>query len=524
MLTPAAFALLGAVVVAAPPAPPAPAAVTRQLDAVLLDHWKAAGVTSAGPADDAAFLRRVYLDLTGAVPSAEQVQAFLADHSADKRAKLVDQLLAGDEFADYWGRVWAQQLTGGKRPVKQDKYDGRVLAEYLRDALKADTSYKTVVNDLITGEGVDDLSGPANFLLRYEAKPTDLAGATFKNFLGVSLQCAQCHNHPFTQWKQDDFWGVAAFYGRLRLVENGDGDDYVTAVIETRRGDLKIPDPTGKPDENGAMPMKVVKPRLPGTPADAPVPAKRRAALAAWVTAEQNPYFAPHAVNQTWTRLFGAGLMAPVDAIDKGGSSKLTEAMNLLAADFKANNYDLKRLVREIVLSRPYQLGSEANLADAKAAEAADLQARNFARFPVRPLTVDQLYQSAAKATGYKGDEGAEPPPAPPEGEEPTPYPGDRPVELLGERAQTVQRALVLLNGDYVHKAAQAGAQALLKGEDRKPTAVDVERVFLSTLSRKPTPQEGKAMLELVRAADGTTGLEDVIWAVINSAEFNSNH
>jgi hypothetical protein len=522
MLTPAAFALLGAVAVAAPPPP---AAVTKQLDAVMLDHWKAAGVTPAAAADDATFVRRVYLDLTGAVPTPEQVQAFLADHSADKRARLVDQLLAGDEFAEYWGRVWAQQLTGGKRPVKQDKYDGRVLAEYLRDALKANTSYKTVVAELITGEGVDDLSGPANFLLRYEAKPTDLAGATFKNFLGVSLQCAQCHNHPFTQWKQDDFWGVAAFYGRLRLVENGDGDDYVTAIIETRRGDLKIPDPNGKPDENGNMPMKVVKPRLPGAPPETPIPAKRRTALAAWVTSEQNPYFAPHAVNQTWARLFGAGLMAPLDAIDKGGSTKLTDALNLLAADFKDNNYDLKRLVREIVLSRAYQLGSEANLADAKAAEAAEAQARAFARFPVRPLSVDQLYQSVAKATGHKGDEGAEPPPAPPDGdEEPMPYPGDRPVELLGERAQTVQRALVLLNGDYVHQAAQAGAKTLLKGEDRKPTAQDVERVFLSMLSRKPTPQEGQAMLELIRAGEGATGLEDVIWAVINSAEFNSNH
>jgi hypothetical protein len=518
MLTPASLAFLGAVAVAAPAAPDVP---VRKLDAALQEHWKAAGVAPAAAADDAAFVRRVYLDLTGAVPSAEQVQAFLADKAPDKRAELVDQLLAGDEFAAHWGRVWAQRLTGGKRPVKQDRYDGGVLAEYLRDQLKAGTPYKAVVNDLITGEGVEDASGPADFLLRYEAKPTDLAGATFKNFLGVSLQCAQCHNHPFTQWKKDDFWGVAAFYGRLRLVENDDNNEGITAVIETRRGDLKVPDPEGKPDDQGNPAMKVVKPRLPGAPAGALYPGKRRAALAAWVTADDNPYFASHAVNWSWAQLFGTGLMPAVDGVDKGAANKLTD---LLAADFKANGYDLKRLVRTIVLSRAYQLTSEVNLADAKAAEAADAQLRAFARFLVRPLSADQLYDSVVKATGYKGDEGDPPMPPPEPDEDPLPYPGDRPVEQLGERAQTVQRALVLLNGAYVNQASQAGAQALLGGEERKPTAQDVEKVFLSTLSRRPTPAEGKAMQELLQAGDGPAGLQDVIWAVLNSAEFNTNH
>jgi hypothetical protein len=512
------LALLGAVL-AAPP----PAELATRLDAALESHWKASGTAAAAPADDPTFLRRIYLDLTGSVPSPQQVQAFAADRSPDKRAKLVEQLLAGDEFAEHWGRGWAIQLTAGKRPIKQEKYDGKVLAEYLRDQLKAGVSYKTVVNELIVGEGVGDVSGPANFLLRYEAKPTDLAGATFKQFLGVTLQCAQCHNHPFTQCKQEDFWGAAAFFARLRLMENADGDEAITALVETRRGELRVPDLAAKADENGVQPMKVVKPRLPGAPADSAVPGKRRPALAAWVTADDNPYFAAHAVNVTWTRLFGAGLMSPLDGVDKPVAGRPTEALTLLAADFKAANYDLKRLIGAIVMSRAYQLSSEATVADGKSEEAADAQARAFARFPVRPLTVDQLYQSVAKATGLKGVEGAEPPMGP-EGEESPPDLSDRAVEYLGERSQTVQRALVLLNGDYVHRAAQAAAKAILKEEDRKPTAGDVEKVFLATLSRMPTPDEYKAMMELIQASEGVVGLEDVVWAVLNSAEFNSNH
>ena len=543
MISPASLALLGSLTMAAPPPPAVP-----QVNAALQDHWKAVGVAPVGPADDLTFLRRASLDLAGATPSADEVQAFVADKGANKRARLVDTLLAGDDFADHWAADWARQLLGGRRPIRQDKYDGRVLRDYLRDAVKADKSYKTVVTELITGEGAMDASGPANFLLRYEAKPTDLAGAVFKNFQGVSLQCAQCHNHPFTQWKKDDFWGVAAFFGRLRLVEDGDGADYISAVLETRRGDLQVPDPTAKPDENGNQPMKAIKPRMPGAPADAPAPARRRAALAAWITADDNPYFAVQAVNQTWTRLLGAGLLPAVDGVDKGSASKLTAAAALLAADFKASGYDLKRLVRTVVLSRTYQLSSgAAGLAKTdKAAETADLQARNFARFPIRPLSVDQLYLSIAKATGYKGDEpppsppapdGQNPPPATPPADAPAqapppaadddPYPPDqpdRPADLLGERAQTVQRALVLLNGDYVQKAVQAGVHSQLKDPKRAPNAEDIDRLFLSTLSRRPTKEEGKAMLELLHGGEGAAGLEDVLWAIFNSAEFNSNH
>ncbi len=541
MLNAASLVLMGGLTLTAAPA--APADAVKQLDAALQQHWKAAGVAPVGPADAAAFLRRIWLDLAGVTPPGADVQAFLADRDPNKRTKLIDKLLDSDEFADHWAAVWAQQLLGGRRPIKDDKYDGRVLRQYLRDAIRNGVSYKTVATDLITGEGPGDSSGPANFLLRYEARPTDLVGAVFKNFQGVSLQCAQCHDHPFTQWKKDDFWGAAAYFGRVRLVESGDGDDYIAAIVETRRGDLKVPDPMAKPKEDGTQPMKIVKPRLPGA-APSPLPLSpggrgvggegvptRRAVLAAWITADDNPYFATRAVNDAWTRLFGAGLMPPVDGVDRGGAGDLGETVNVLAADFKASNYDIKKLVRTIVSSRAYQLASgDATAArDDKAAETADLQVRHFARFRVRPLSVDQLYASVVRATGYKGDPPPDPnTPAPlPEADLDVPLPddtSDRPVDVLGERGQTVQRALALMNGDYVHQAVQEGAKLQLKGADRAPTAADVERLFLATLSRRPTRDEANAMQALLKGGEGAEGLEDVLWAVFNSAEFNSNH
>src|SRR5262249_30061164 len=205
MVCSAASLLLSAALLA----PAATPETADRLDAALAAQWQQAQVSPDAPADDATFLRRVWLDLAGRVPPVDQARAFLDDRAAGKRARLVDQLLASDQFADHWGGLWAQRLTG-RRLLKQEHYDGRVLHEYLRNSLPANRSYRDVVTDLLTAAGPSDSNGPVNFLLRYEAKPTDLAGAVGKQFLGISLQCAQCHDHPFAKWKKDDFWGVAA--------------------------------------------------------------------------------------------------------------------------------------------------------------------------------------------------------------------------------------------------------------------------------------------------------------------------
>jgi hypothetical protein len=518
--------LVGPLVVAASPVPPA-ADVSARLDVTLETEWKKANIIPEGQADDATFLRRAYLDLTGRVPPPLKVREFLQDADPGKRAKLVDALLASEEFADYWGRTWTQALTG-KRPIKQDSHDGRVLYEYMKASLAANKPYRDIVTDLICGEGLSDASGPVNFLLRYDAKPTDLAGAVSKNFLGLTLQCAQCHNHPFAEWKKADFWGMAAFFGRTRRLDSQGEDGNYAAVLDTRRGDLMLPDPAAKPDESGNVPKKAVKPRLPGQ--DGPVPSgKRRQALAAWITSDKNPFFARNLVNRVWAHLFGSGLVTSLEHAPAEGEPVHEEILALLAKDFTTSGHDVKRLVRVIVLSRAYQLSTGSGEpvtepASPKDAGARLHQLRHLGRFPVRPLSVDQLYQSVVQATGYRGPEEAPAAQKPPGEDEDEESEADIPIDVLGERALTVQRAQALLNSDHVQKAVQAGAKAAVAVNGGRPGAAHVEWLFLSTLARRPTADESATMLELLQAGKRQRGLEDVLWVLLNSAEFNTNH
>jgi hypothetical protein len=518
--------LLASLAIAAPPLPK-PEDVSAPIDTAFLAEWKKQNLTPEALADDAASLRRLSLDLAGTVPPPLKARDYLMATATDRRVRLVDALLEGEQFPDHWGRVWTAHLTG-KRATKQEKYDGRRLQEFLRDSFAANKSYGRIVTELICGEGLSESSGPANFLLRYEAKPPDLAGAVAKSFLGTSLQCAQCHNHPFENWKKDDFWGVAAYFSRVRMLEYSGDNEYLTSLQETRRGELEVPDPDAKPAEDGTQPKKKIKPRLPGDNSPPPQ-ANRREALAKWVTDASNPYFARHAVNQVWTQLLGRplGKVRNKDIAEDADASH--EVWNVLTDDFKASGYDFKRLVRIIVLSKTYQLGAGGGAGDAPANEAdAEIhhqKVAHFARFPTRALSVDQVYRSIVQATGHTGD--PEPEPAKPEVADDMPdedNAADRPVEALSERSQTVQRALALLNGDYVHQAVQAGAKLTLKINGPKPGPDHIDWIFLATLARHPTKDENAAMVKLLDANKGAGGLEDVWWVVLNSAEFNTNH
>lgn len=483
-----------------------------QLDALLEAKWKAAKVTPEAQADDATFVRRVWLDLAGRVPPALKARAFLDDTRSDKRSRLVEELLAGEEFADHWSLTWTIRLTE-KRPIRQDTYDARVLREYLHDSLLANKSYREVVRELLTGDGLQDASGAANFLLRYQVTPEILAGAVSKQFMGTTLQCAQCHDHVFAKWKKDDFWGLAAFFGRTKRLTTEDG---LGAILEARRGELQVPDPMAKKNDDGSQPMKTIAPKLPGRSV-MKLSGPRRQALADWLTADDNPYFARHAVNQVWNQLFGVALVGNLDDLGAAAKSRHGDILELLSQDFSANGYDLKRLVRALVSSRAYQLQATGDAST-------EAKLDNFARFRMRTLTVDQLYAALAQATGHHGDEDVvveEQQRQDAAYEEATP---DRPVELLGEHGLTMQRALVLLNGEYIHQATQAGAKLSVTLNGRRIGSAHVEWLFLGTLARRPTADESKVMLDLVRSDKGVKGLEDALWVILNSAEFNSNH
>jgi hypothetical protein len=403
-----------------------------------------------------------------------------------------------------------------------------VLQGFLRDGLLAGKSYQQVAQELITGEGASDSSGPANFLLRYGGKPEALAGAVSKAFLGASMQCAQCHDHVFAHWKQEDFRGLAAFFGRLKLMNSEDGS--LRSIVESRRGEFQFMEPGAKPGPDGNIPVQTVAPRLPVAGAAAlPAQGPRRQALAVWLTSPDNPWFARHAVNSSWQELFGAPLVASLDdpyAAVKGAHGDILE---LLSRDFVAGGYDVKRFIRIVVLSAAYQRATAGGSPDPNADQQQFDRLQAFAVFPVRPMTVDQLYDSISQATGNRSSEEAvveNPAALSPEAEAQAEAQAssDRPVEALGEQGVSMQRALVLLNSPFVHEALHSGARIAATLHGRRIGWAHVEWLFLATLSRLPAEDEMPRMLELVRDEQGVRGLEDVLWVLLNSAEFLTNH
>jgi hypothetical protein len=496
-----------------------------QLDAVVASIVEGGIIANA---DDATFLRRVWVDLAGHVPPALLVREFLDDKNPEKRARMVDRLLDSADFADHWARVVAIWMTA-QRPIASDSYDGRVLHQFLSDRLRERVPYDRIVRELIAGTGASDASGPANFILRYQADPARLAGAVGKNLLGITLQCAQCHDHRFARWKEEDFWGLAAAFARVRKMEGG-GDDNLKAIVEARRGELMRPDPAapadaeleGEDEDDEAAetgPKKVaVRPRLlDGKPVLA---RDRRSALAAWVVARDNPYFARNLVNRVWEQLFGKALVPNLDNLAAKADS--LPVLSLLAEDLTANNHDLRHLLRTIVLSKTY-------------GQPASPRARpSWGRPLARPMAVDQLHASIAQATGHDGapaqvaespipaadDPHAEDPALADDGELAADA-QDVAVESIGERSLTLQRALVLLNGEFVHEAARTAARVSRAVLGRTNDSDRIEWACLATLGRKPSVEELGVLRPLLNHPNG---LEDVYWVLINSAEFQGIH
>jgi hypothetical protein len=496
--------------------------IVTLFDELLEAKSRAGQMPLAEPCDDATFLRRVWIDLAGHVPPVIPAREFLADPDSQKRVHLVDELLGSDDFAEHWGRVLTEVFTD-RRPVRQGSHDGQVLSRWLAQSLREGRSYQQVVHDLVAGDGTTESSGAANFLFRYEVAPEQLAGAVGQRFLGVSLQCAQCHNHPFQKWQQGDFWGVAAFFARTKRLdgENGSGD-YLRAVADVRRGELQIDDPDAQPEEDGSKPQKTVAPRFIDGSAPA-TDASRRAALADWVTAAANPYFAQNGANRVWAQLFGRGLVHPLDELGGDAPGPQADVLLELSREYTESGFNLRQLLRTIVLSRTYSRQPVTAAPSSDPAEARQ-QVASYAVFPVRPLTTDEVYASVVQATGYTGvdEEGRQQEIAnDPNAENAYAY-RDWSTELMSERALTVQRSLVLLNSEFVHEAVRQGARNAVAAHGTRPGERHVEHLFVATLSRKPTADESAEMQELLAQADWEQqGLEDVLWVLLNSAEFN---
>lgn len=486
------------------------AAVARFIDE-RIDGPPAPGRPAPPLADDAEFLRRVSLDLVGVIPSAEKVAAFLKDADPKKRARVIDDLLTDPRYGFHQADRWESLLM--IRDSTNKRLKGEPLYRWLADRFHRNQPWDRLVSDLLTATGTQEENGASTFFIALRT-PEKLTDQTTRLFLGVQLQCAQCHDHPFDRWKRADYWSMAAFFSKVRaggrkvgLAKYG-----VESVNEEGLGKKAPP-----VESEQILPPRFLGGDRPSLASGKPY----RPALAAWMTAGDNPFFARAMVNRTWSDFFGRGLINPVDNLSPSSPASHPELLDGLASRFAAGGFDLKALIRGICNSRAYQAPSR------PAADSGEGPA-SYERMVVRPMTPEQLFDSLSTVLGTmnpsreaaKGKKRGQPTANragfvaffdAPDGAEPTDY-------TVG-----IPQVLQLMN------SPQLNGEASLVGKLTKaglPAAEAVERLYLTTLSRMPTAAEVAILTGFLAKPERTPreALEDVLWVLLNSSEFALNH
>ncbi|MHB1422515.1 MAG: DUF1553 domain-containing protein [Gemmataceae bacterium] len=498
--------------------------LTANIDRYIAQRWNE--TVPAPRAGDAEFLRRVNLDLAGRIPSVEEARTFLAERRSDKRARLVEQLLGGSRYVAHFVNVWRQLLLPEASNNFQVRLQQSSFETWLKQMIARNAGYDEMARELLNlqmakGSEQDIFLGsavtPLAFYAAKEFKPENLAASTARVFLGIKIECAQCHNHPTAEWNREQFWGFAAFFAGIR---------------SRRTQDFLLPDKEIKDKRELVIPgtERVAQARfLDGSEPVWKSKSTSRGTLAEWMTAPANPYFSRAAVNRVWGYFFGAGLIDPVDEMVGGDRrSSHPELLDLLAHEFAAHRFDVKFLIRAITASRAYQLTSAA--ADQPESSARDL----FARMPLRGLTGEQIFDSVALATGYRdsgGDDGALSSifggPRSARSEFLTRF-GNQP-ESATEAQTSILQALSLMNGKLIAAATSLESSETLSAVVEASFATTEERIealYLAALSRKPQAKEVERAVKFVHAAGkrGKEALADVFWALLNSPEFIVNH
>ena len=498
-------------------AKPSPEATAAAVDAAL------ARGSAAGPrADDAAFLRRVTLDLTGKLPDPAAIDKFVADASAEKRAKVVDELLASDAYAINWGRYWRDTVTY-HTPASANYLRWKLFDAWWTDQLRNNRPWNEVVATLVTASGVNDELAPVNYLTALYGNPGEVAATTSRVFLGVQIQCAECHDAKGgAPWKRQQFHEFAAFFGRAKLIQHKDVDGRGTPyAIESRAdGQYRM---TDKKDPTHLIDMA---PRFftgEGLGLDT-TDAERRQLLAKVLTDPKNPWFAKCYVNRVWTALLGWGFYPSVT--DLGPTAEPVrhkEALTILTNAWLENGYDVKWLFRTIARTEAYQRRPP----DAVAAAAPPP-----AVCPVR-LRPEQIFEALQKALEFDENDKTIPAPAPGSGPACPRHTGLRhmvyqafkadPSAPAAEVEGTIPQALLMMNSALVHSYTSASGKTLLAEllAQKKTDAEIVTALYERVLARKPTAEDlSTCQRYIARVGDRKEALEDVLWALVNSTEF----
>lgn len=504
----------------------------NDLDTVVYDRLQKLRLLPSELCDDETFLRRATIDLTGTLPSAEEYRAFIANTSKDKRTALIDHLIASDGFTDLWTNLWAEMLRvkgGGYTPTATDTKAAEAYYDWIHQQVAKNRPLSEFIAEQITGTGSNLTNGPANLytMLVHDVKftPKNFAADFSQLFTGVRIQCAECHNHPFDRWTMDDYYGWVSFFtGIQRKLGVEPREFYIYNNLSAAPAKHLI-------DER-PMPAMVL-----GGEAPVPKGADPRKALAAWLTSPKNELFTRNLANRIWAHFMGRGLVEPLDDMRISNPPTNKPLLDELAARLASNGFNLRALVRDICTSRIYQLTARPNSTN-------KTDDRQFSRSQLRRMRADVLLDAIVKATsgersfGYfaKGIKAIQFYPRTP-GDTVRPFVGDTFLETFGRSPRatvcacdtkmepTLSQTLHFIAGDTLSGQIAAGnVVPKLIAANTPPEAI-IEDLYIRALSRKPSAEELKGLLELVGSnTRDRKAYEDIFWSLLNSTEFIFNH
>lgn len=484
------------------------------------------GIPPSGLCDDATFLRRAFLDVTGTLPTAEQAKAFLDSPDPGKRSKLVDRLLGltGDpaqdvhdnDYAAFWALKWSDLIRSNSAAIGEQGM--WALNNWLKESFRQNKPWDKIVRELVTAKGSTFSNGPANYF-RIANNPQDLTEATSQLFLGVRLQCCKCHNHPYEPFTQTDYYSFAAFFARVGNKPSQEFGLFGNETVILARPDGEV----GHPRTGAILPPTPLRGKPVTTTGD------RRVALADWLAAKDNPYLARNLANRLFAYLMGRGLVDPIDDLRATNPASNPELLDALTQEFVKGGFDQKKLLKVILNSRLYQLDSrptKANAADGKF----------YSHYKVKRVSAEVLLDAIDQATGAKTKFDKLPL-------------GTRAIELPDARYNNyflntfgkprreavcecervsepnLAQALHTLNGDLIEtKIGDANGRVTALVNAKKTPDEVVTELYLATVARRPTPEELSTCKQLLGTGDPKAFYQDLLWTLLNSKHFQFVH
>jgi hypothetical protein len=484
------------------------------VDTLVNKKLKDLRIAPSGICSDEEFVRRVYVDVVGMLPTPEEYDRFMKGTAANKRDALVDELLGRKEFAELWVMKWAELLQ--IKSSNQVSYKATLLYyNWLQDKISRNVPVNEWVQELLGASG-GTFKNPATNYYQNETDILKVSENVAQVFMGMRIQCSQCHNHPFDRWTLNDYYGFAAFFSQIG--RKGTDDPREIVVFNSGGGEVTHP-----------VTKQQMKPKFLGGIEPDVAGKDRRQVLAAWLASPENPYFATNLANIVWGHFFGRGIIHEVDDVRVSNPPSNGELLNELGKKFTEYKYDFKKLVRDICTSRTYQLSTVPNPSNAG-------DGRNFSHQSVRRIRAETMLDIISQVTETKNK-----------------FPGlplgARAVQIADGNVSTyflttfgratresvcscevkleptLSQSLHMLNGDATTNRIRQGGLIAKRLAEKKPPEQIIEELYLRTLTRRPSPEEmTKLQVALKDEPDKAKGLEDVFWALMNTREFVFNH